>query len=234
MGRRPTAGVIADQTGALYGTTANQGANGQGMVFKLTPPSVSGGSWTESIVWTFTGVADGGGPTAGLLMDAAGVIYGSTGAGGSFGCGTFFQLLPPATSGGAWTENTLTNFPCGPNGLASSPGDFVRDQTTGTIYGTVQQAGQLNGGWIYRLTPPAVGGSSETRCGFYNGCGTIFQLTPSSGGVWTETVLQDFVSSGGDAINPNPGRLLLRSGTLYGASYQGGASNLGAVYAVHP
>ena len=98
----------------------------------------------------------------------------------------------------------------------------------------MQQAGQLNGGWIYRLTPPAAGGSSETRCGFYNGCGTIFQLTPSSGGVWTETVLQDFVSSGGDAINPNPGRLLLRSGTLYGASYQGGASNLGAVYAVHP
>src|SRR5438445_5113046 len=209
MGRRPTAGVIADQTGALYGTTANQGANGQGMVFKLTPPSVSGGSWTESIVWTFTGVADGGGPTAGLLMDAGGVIYGSTGAGGSFGCGTFFQLLPPATSGGAWTENTLTNFPCGPNGLASSPGDFVRDQTTGTIYGTVQQAGQLNGGWIYRLTPPAAGGT------------------------WTYSVINNFSNNPAEpayARGCTPWSLVLGpNGSLYGTTIYCGQGG-GVVY----
>jgi uncharacterized repeat protein (TIGR03803 family) len=118
-------------------------------------------------------------------------------------------------AGGAWTETILHNF------AATNDGNVP---TAGVILGP--------GGVLYGSTPG--GGSSESRCGFYNGCGTVFQLTPSSGGVWTETTLHNFASTGGDAINPNPGRLLLRSGALYGTSYNGGANNLGAVYAVHP
>jgi uncharacterized repeat protein (TIGR03803 family) len=59
-------------------------------------------------------------------------------------------------------------------------------------------------------------------------------LIPGSGGSWTETILHNFAPTGGDAINPNPGPLLERGGNLYGATYNGGTSNDGAVYAVHP
>ncbi len=147
-GAAPTGSLIADTTGALYGTTkfgGNQtcpmagypyygepnsdtdpalnapyvgiGANGCGVVFKLTPPAISGGSWTQSVIWSFTGAQDGGNPVAGLV-DVSGVLYGLTPAygsaigaseskGGSF-TGSIYALTPPSQPGGAYTE---TNFP---------------------------------------------------------------------------------------------------------------------------
>jgi uncharacterized repeat protein (TIGR03803 family) len=66
-----------DQAGNIYGTTAGGGSSGGGVVFKLAR---SGSGWTESVLWNFTGGIDGGAPTAGVIFDNAGNLYGTTSA----------------------------------------------------------------------------------------------------------------------------------------------------------
>jgi uncharacterized repeat protein (TIGR03803 family) len=98
-GANPAAGLIADKSGALYGPTYYGGAWGIGSVFKFTP---SGSGYTETILYSFQGGADGYGPRAALTADAAGALYGTTANGGSSactssffsGCGTVFKLTP--------------------------------------------------------------------------------------------------------------------------------------------
>src|SRR5208283_5818105 len=105
-GSAPSAGLIADKSGNLYGTTYQGGANGEGTVFELTPS----GGWSESLLWSFGSGADGQNPYAGLIMDASGNLYGTTGAGGVHGGGTVFELTPPTTAAGNWTESILWSF----------------------------------------------------------------------------------------------------------------------------
>jgi uncharacterized repeat protein (TIGR03803 family) len=69
-GAAPFAGVILDSTGNLYGTTSKGGSAGMGTVFKLTRNS--DGSWTESVLYSFTGGSDGDRPEAELVFDGAG------------------------------------------------------------------------------------------------------------------------------------------------------------------
>ncbi len=91
-GATPFAGLIADSSGNLYGTTANGGGGGSGcipgqgcgVVFKLSP----GG--TETVLHFFTGGSDGWGPAAGLI--GSGNLYGTTANGGASGNGTVFKL----------------------------------------------------------------------------------------------------------------------------------------------
>ncbi len=112
-GSYPNAGLIADGKGNLYGTTATGGTSycgggGCGTVFKLTPPASAGGTWTETVLYAFTGGSDGANPQAGLILDASGALYGTTTEGGAScppsystrGCGTVFKLTPPASAGG--------------------------------------------------------------------------------------------------------------------------------------
>ena len=90
-GAYPFAGLVADRRGALYGTTANGGADhNKGTVFKLIP---SGSSYTEEIIHTFIG-SDGAGPQAGLILGAKGALYGTTAYGGASNEGTAFELVP--------------------------------------------------------------------------------------------------------------------------------------------
>jgi uncharacterized repeat protein (TIGR03803 family) len=104
-GAAPVAGLIADASGALYGTTQAGGGTGCagglgcGTVFKLTPPTTTGGTWTESVLYSFTGGTDGANPVAGLIADTSGALYGTTEGGGSGG-GTVFKLTLPATFAG--------------------------------------------------------------------------------------------------------------------------------------
>jgi uncharacterized repeat protein (TIGR03803 family) len=117
-GNTLTAGLLMDPSGNLYGTTGGGGANGgAGTVFKLERPSKSGGSWTESILLSFNGSTDGTAPQAGLIMDAGGNLYGNTAINW-----TVFELTPPTTSGGPWTESILWVFGNGTDGAQPEAG----------------------------------------------------------------------------------------------------------------
>ncbi len=114
-GAEPRAGLLMDQRWALYGTT--QAGDAQrpqgGTVFKLTPPSVKGGPWTETVLYKFcskTACLDGAAPQANLIMDEQGALFGTTVTGGARDQGTVFKLTPPTVTGGRWTETVLYSF----------------------------------------------------------------------------------------------------------------------------
>ena len=101
----PQGGVVFDKRGNLYGTAL--GGTEWGTVFQLVPPAKKGDPWTESVIFEFQGKLsnDGQTPTGGLIIDAAGNLYGVTGYGGAgncvllgitVGCGTAYELSPPS------------------------------------------------------------------------------------------------------------------------------------------
>jgi uncharacterized repeat protein (TIGR03803 family) len=166
-GWRPRAGLVRNpETGGLFGTTifggsstncSSTGLAGCGTVFELSPPAATGGSWTETVLHSFTG-GDGSLPEAGLVRSSVGNLFGTTSLGGSPGFGTVFELSPPPTTGGSWTETVLHIF-TGGDGAAPYAG-LVRDLA----------------GNLFRTT---VGGGSSTNC--TGGCGTVFELQAASG-----------------------------------------------------
>jgi uncharacterized repeat protein (TIGR03803 family) len=121
--------------GVLYGTEgpAYDVADSAGDVYSLTPPTSEGGSWTESMVYSFGAVLDDGSNPKGVLMGSDGNLYGVTAGGGSGGLGTVFALTPPASSGATWTEHVLYSFPF--SGDTSAPLSLVMSPQ-GTLYGT--------------------------------------------------------------------------------------------------
>jgi uncharacterized repeat protein (TIGR03803 family) len=111
----PSAPLVSSG-GALYGTTFSGGTGNDGTVFSLTAPRSPDGAWTEALLHSFSGYPnDGANLFAGLAVGSHGVMYGTTYFGGSApcfgnGCGTVFSLTPPASRGGARTEDVLYNF----------------------------------------------------------------------------------------------------------------------------
>jgi uncharacterized repeat protein (TIGR03803 family) len=95
-GAYPTASLISDAAGNLYGTTSGGGAYDEGAVFELMRKT--GKRWIERILHNFKGGADGAYPLANLIFDSSGNLYGTTYAGGSNADGTLFQLAPKARS----------------------------------------------------------------------------------------------------------------------------------------
>lgn len=163
-GYRPLGTLAIDSAGTLYGTTLEGGLGG-GNVFELVPPAVPGGTWIESVLYSFLSGSDGAQPIAGVIFDSTGALYGTTQFGGNFacsfgggedGCGTAFKLIPPSTQGGTWTEETLHAFAGGNDGVDPGPSQLLILGTT--IYGTTLQ-----------------GGDPETCDGV--GCGTVFEIT---------------------------------------------------------
>ena len=197
-------GVIMDRAGNLYGTAVRDGIGtgpceqfgGCGTVFRLSYH----GSWTFSLLYSFTGGGDGVYPTP-PTFGPDGSLYGSTSFGGAgpcgydWGCGIIYRLQPPATfcrsTSCPWTETILHRFRATDG---SNPNPPVFDGA-GNIYGTSGRGGILQG------------------CGGL-GCGNIFQLV-HSGGNWTENVLYEF-SGGNDGALPPGGVVLDRAGNLYG------------------
>jgi uncharacterized repeat protein (TIGR03803 family) len=213
-GLAPGNGLVADPAGHLYGVSGGGIGNGSsGLVFQLSPPSSAGDAWTETVLYTFLGGAtDGGGPDCTLIFDKLGNLYGTTTHGGPVDNGTVFELSPPSTTGGAWTETILYFFPA--DGLSgSSPSGKLALDPSGNIYGTT-----INGG-------------TGTTCGG-PGCGTVYELKApsSSGGVWTETVLHSFGVTLQDGASPITSGVLYRGGDLYGTTANGGIDNNGIVY----
>jgi len=153
-GAYPAFGVIFDTAGNLYGTTSQGGSSNKGTVFKLTHNS--GGSWTESILYSFQGGTDASSPSGPLSFDAAGDLYGAASA-GALGYGAVYKLTP--SSGGQWTESVIYSFTGGPDGGHPS-GELAIDDS-GNLYGTAAVGGTHPdctdtpncGGVVYRISP---------------------------------------------------------------------------------
>lgn len=158
-GGSPSSSLVFGKNGALYGTTSAAGASIGGTVFQLTPPAAQGGSWTESVIYSFTLGSDGGVPYAGVISDAAGNLYGTTAVGGNFscnagfndGCGVVYKLAPPATQGSAWTETVLHSFSGGLDGI--EPASRLLFGRSGFLYGTTENGGSSNYGTVFRVLP---------------------------------------------------------------------------------
>jgi len=205
-GYLPFGDLVFDSAGNLYGATYFGGGKGTscdpyyqycGTVFKLSPPRTKGGKWTEKVLHSFAGGTDGANPNGGLVLDGKGHVYGTTFGGGNeggecgaLGCGTAFELKPPAQKG-AWTEKILHRF----------SGQDGANPAAGLVFGA-------NG----NLYGPALGGAN-------GGYGAIFELRGPMGKVhsWTETVLHRF-SGGKDGANPDAGLIVDTSGNLFGTT----------------
>jgi len=194
----PSASLIFDAAGNLYGTTP-KGGNfrcdryfaGCGTVFKLEP--VARGQWRKTILHTFRGT-DGAYPGGGLIFDSAGNLYGTTiSGGGAKGWGTVFKLSPGVH--GTWTETVLHIFNDQDGGLPA--GNLIFD-AAGNLYGITQ-----------------VGGKHDF--------GNVFKLAPGMNGKWTEIVLHSF--NGNDGNNPTSALIFDSLGNLYGSTLAGGDVN---------
>jgi len=206
----PYAGLIFDKAGNLYGTSEIGGTNNQGTVFEITPNS--GGGWTETVLYSFTGAGDGGQPFASLVFDHAGNLYGTTSFGGSancnLGCGTVFKLTPGSSG---WTQTVLYTFAGGSDGR--QPNARLLSDAAGNLYGTTLLGGNIN-----------------SVCS--TGCGTVFKLTKGSS-AWIESVLYAFTGAA-DGASPYDALAFDPTGDLYGTAYAGGASGYGTVFKLTP
>ena len=184
-GASPYNGLVFDNAGNLYGTTTQGGASGNGTVFELSP---SGGGWTETVIYSFQGGNDGSYPTAGLIFDQSGNLYGATASGGTGGGGTVFEL---SASGGSWTHSVLYNFTgsaqCGPWGTLV--------MQAGNLYGTTMCDGANNVGNVFELMSSGGGWTYNSLWDFTGGndgknpyCSVLFDAagnlygTASNGG----------------------------------------------------
>ena len=173
-GTGPTA-LIVDTAGNLYGVLSGGGNSncrqlgGCGAIFKLTKNS--SGQWIKTTVHLFTGGSDGASPT-GIVMDAKGNIFGVAEAGGNTTCleGCGVIFEISPTSSGGMKETAIYSFQNSGDGLAPN-GSLIAD-AAGNLYGV------------------ASGGANF---------GVVFELSPSSGGKWTETTLHSFSYSDGTA-----------------------------------
>ena len=144
----PYGGLVFDAAGNLYGTTYYNGANDLGSVYKLTN---SNGVWSESVLYSFQGGADGNNPISTLVLDASGHhLYGTNSeGGGGCGCGTVFKLF--LSRDGNVTESVVHRFRGNPDGAFVYNG-MVTDGA-GNFYGATVHGGSTDDGTIYEFTP---------------------------------------------------------------------------------
>jgi uncharacterized repeat protein (TIGR03803 family) len=187
--------VTTDSEGNLYGTTA-RGGNGYGVVFEVNKAGV------ETVLYNFTGGADGAYPIAGLVRDAAGNLYGTTANGGNTkcsapsGCGVIFKVDSTGK------ETVLHTFSGHKDGAIPGYGSLIMD-AKGNFYGTTTQGG-------------------DADCNAPDGCGVIFELDAAG----KESVLYSF-TGGMDGAVPEAGVVEDVHGNLYGTTFQGGNPDCG-------
>jgi uncharacterized repeat protein (TIGR03803 family) len=232
-------GPVIDVGGNLYGTTTEGGAGvTSGTVFRVS------GNGSETVVYSFTGGADGANPYAGLVHDSLNNGYGTTQNGGSFTSGTIFKLDSRghktvlhnfAFGEGMFPDTALVLDPAGnlygtaPDGGNSALGTAYKLDTNGTLTVLHSFAGATDGanplGPLVRDGAGNLYGTTEFG-GFSIGYGTVFKIDANG----HETVLYSF-TGGADGANPVAGLALDPAGNLYGTTEFGGAAcNCGVVF----
>ena len=204
-GAVPQAGLVFDADGNLYGTTYYGGIHNFGTAFELTPRM--GGGWIEKVLHSFGRGTDGGYPSAGLTIDGNDNLYGTTFQGGIHDWGTAFELTP--TEGGNWTERVLHSFNLNGSDGADPDAGLIFDGA-GNLYGTTASGG------------------------IHSNYGTVFELTPTEDGDWTEKVLHSFNQNGTDGTDPQASLIMDTAGNLYGTTYTGGIHLDGTVFELSP
>jgi uncharacterized repeat protein (TIGR03803 family) len=196
-GYQPTAALILDNAGNLYGTTQLGGSYGYGTVFELTPAS---GEWTEDVIFSFD-LTDGCCPYGGLVIGAGGVLYGAG--------GDAFELTQESEG---WNESVLHQF-SGKRGDGYGPYAAPILNKQGNLFGTTEFGGE--------------------RCGT-SSCGVVYELVRDVGGKWEERLLHIFHNNGKDGLNPGSGSLAIGdSRDLYGTTVGGGCCR-GVVFRLIP
>lgn len=256
-GQYPEAGVSL-RAGTVYGT-AFTGFGSKGDVYQITH---IGSDWITVPILLFS--PSGYNPEARVIFGPDGHLYGTTSAGGVADAGVIFDLVPPLTicktANCSWKENILYQFQAGFDG-ASPSGDVIWDQQ-GNIYGTTIFGGPSNDGTVYELTKSGSAWTESpiwsftgsdgahpvngvvfdrngnlfgtTQEGGAYGYGAIFKLTYIIGVGWTENTLYSF-QNGSDGASPNAGLVLdPDSGSLYGATFNGGSGSGGTVFELSP
>lgn len=217
-GAEPHGALIMQKDGTLFGTTMRGGnlnqctGAGCGTVFMLTPPPSGQSKWSYTVLYTFGGGTDGAVPMSALVMDKNGSLFGTTRKGGSancgsFGCGTVFELSPPAVAGSAWTYSQLYAF-SGADGAQPEAELMIDPQ--GNLLGTTTLGGASDMGAVFSLSPPVAGSN-----------------------VWTQQILYSFTGKldGGHVSGPVTED---QSGNLYGTASYGGNAGSGVVFELLP
>ena len=252
----PQAGLIADKSGNLYGTTRIGGANGDGTVFELSPPAGRSTQWSESVLYSFGAASDDGAqPGGGLIADKRGNFYSTTSNGGANADGTVFELSPPTGESTQWSESILYSFGATDDDGTNPLAGLLADQA-GNLYSTTFMGGANSDGTVFELRPPTGKSTqwsesvllsfsgddgaypvasliadtlgnlySTTLLGGANFAGAVFELSPPPGksNQWSESVLHSFSSPGsGDGFFPLSDLIVDQWGNLYGTTSYGG------------
>jgi len=206
------AGLLKLHDGSLVGLSYGGGAKNNGNVFLLKPPAQGKTLWNYSDIYDFQGGNDGANPATSLIAGSNGVLYGTTNAGGSANVGTVFSLKPPSKGHVEWTENVLYAFQGGVDG--ETPKASLALGKGGVLFGTTSLGG--------------------TCPGVTAGCGTVFSVTPPTGGTgaWTEAVLLAFNITNG--YEPLASLVVKPNGALLGAVPGGGQSDGGLIFELAP
>jgi uncharacterized repeat protein (TIGR03803 family) len=246
----PRDGPVMDNAGNLYGTG--------GSAYELSPTA---GDWKFANLHDFNGKnGDGSDPYAGLILDSASSLYGTTQHGGRSsrcdgGCGTVYQLTPEQD--GKWKETILHSFSAHRDGAFPGLGALAID-TAGNLYGTTtsgtifELTPESDGHWKFTILYIITGGASGDEPGagvvldkagnLYGttiaggspdcDCGVVYKLAPQANGKWKYTVLHTFVGS--DGAQPDANLILDDKGNLYGTTAVGGTAGAGVAFELTP
>lgn len=241
-GGDPFASLIRDSAGNLYGTADYGGTAFAGVVFKVAP------NGTETVLYNFSGGADGAQPFSAPVRDKAGNLYGTTTMGGSANAGVVFKLDP----GG--TETVLHNFTGGTDGTTPTGG--LLEDKAGNFYGTASQGGTSNAGVLFKIGAKGkysilrtfTGAANDGKYPTYtsllmDSVGALYGVTEeggaANGGILYKlgktgklTILHSFMGGTTDGCNVLGIPFMDGNGNFYGTTSSCGTSSLGTVWTV--
>ena len=224
------------------------------LVLALMLAGLRAAAQTETVLHNLAATSQ---QTSGLVRDSAGNLYGTTQNGGLYGFGTVFELSPPAAGSTVWTTKTIHVFGTSTtDGQYPSSPNLIFD-SAGNLYGTTSQGGAFGGGTVFELSLQTAGGWAEkilyrfgtgtgpnyptgvvfdgagnlygTAGGGLYGRGTVFELSPKTGGGWGVKTLHNFGGGPKDGISPIGNLVIDGAGNIYGVTYMGGAHTASAV-----